>query len=127
MINVNVKFVVNCGSFGYVVREGFCGNWKELRQFIREGLARNGADFVVCERVEAEPVHNVSDLAGMLERAWHESEGPGNRKERCIRNFCQMSGWERKAAPIKDLCRQLSAEAAVDGRGYFVSLLKEVM
>lgn len=123
-MEVNVKFVVNCGSFGTVVREGFCGNWKELRQFIREGLERNGADFVVCERVEAEPVRNIYDLAGMLERAWYESEGD---KERCVRNFCKMSGWQRKSSPVKDLYRQLSAEAAVDGRSYFVALLKEVM
>lgn len=126
MINVTVKFVFDCGSFGTVERKSFFGDWKELRQFIREGL-RNGADFVVCERVEAEPVHSITDLAGMLERAWHESEGPGNRKSRCVRIFCQMSGWEWKSGPMKDLCRQLSAEAAVDGRGYFTALLKEVL
>ena len=127
MIKINVKFIVNCGSFGTVVREGFCGNWKELRQFIREGLDRNEADFVVCERVEEEPVHNITDLSGMLERAWHESEGTSNRKERCIRSFCKMSGWQRKSSPVKDLYRQLSAEAAVDGKPYFLALLKEVL
>lgn len=125
-MEVNIKFVVDCGSFGYVIRESFYGNWKELRQFIREGLERNRADFVLLERVESEPIRNLADLAGLLERAWYESEG-ANRKKRCIRSFCKMSGWEQKAAPIKELFRQLSAEAAVDGRPYFIALLKEVM
>lgn len=127
MIKVNVKFVKNCGSFGIVHREFFVGDWKDLLGTIRSGKERYGASFVLCERVEEEPVHNLSDLAGMLERAWYESEGPGDRKSRCIRSFCQMSGWKRKSGPMQDLCRRLSAEAAVDGRGYFVALLKEVM
>ena len=123
MINVNIKFVYDCGSYGVVERKSFSGNWKELRKTIKEA----NASFVLFERVESEPVHNIADLAGMLERAWNESEGPGNRKSRCVRIFCQMSGWERKSGPMKDLCRQLSAEAAVDGRGYFIALLKEVL
>ena len=122
MIKVNVKFVFDAGSFGWVERKSFAGDWKQLRAFIKEA----NASFILCERVE-EPVHNITDLAGMLERAWHESEGPGDRKSRCIRSFCQMSGWKRNSGPMKDLYRHLSAEAAVDGRSYFVALLKEVM
>lgn len=121
MINLNLKFVYDHGYFGTVERKSFFGDWKQLRACIKAA----NASFVLFERVD--PVHNIADLAGMLERAWHESEGHSNRKERCIRNFCQMSGWQRKAAPIKDLFNQLSAEAAVDGRGYFTALLKEVM
>lgn len=124
MINVNIKFVYDCGYFGTVERKSFFGDWKQLRACIKAA----DASFVLLERaVKSNPVHNIHDLAGLLERAWHESEGTSNRKKRCIRSFCKMSGWEQKAAPIKELFHRLSAEAAVDGRQYFIALLKEVM
>lgn len=117
MININIKFVYNCGSFGYVERKTFFGDWKQLRACIKEA----DASFVLFERIT---VHNLYDLAGMLEHAWHKS---GGNNERCIRLFSKMSGWNKKAAPIQYICSQLSAEAAVDGRGYFLAILKEAM
>lgn len=117
MISVNIKFVFDCGSFGTVERKYFSGNWKELRQLIKEA----DASFVLFERIT---VHNIHDLAGMLEHAWYKS---GGNNERCVRYFCKMSGWNKKAAPMKYICSQLSAEAAVDGRGYFLALLREAM